>query len=65
MLLLTRIKNGNEEKKTFKLSEINNDNKKSEIEFNFNLKDGRLKNYCNGFIDLLFKYSSNFGLFSI
>ena len=47
--------NGNEEKETFKLSEINNDNKKPEIEFNFNLKNGRLKNYCNGFIDLLFK----------
>ncbi len=40
---------------TFTLSELGNDDKKPEIEFNFNLNGGRLKNYCNGFIDLLFK----------
>ncbi len=46
---------GNKDTNSFTLSEIDNDNKKPEIEFNFNLKNGRLKNYCNGFIDLLFK----------
>ena len=39
----------------FKLNELTKDNKKPEIEFNTNVLDGRLKNYFNGFIDLLFK----------
>ena len=40
---------------SFALNTIKNEDKKPEIEFNFNLKDEKLKNYCNGFIDLLFK----------
>ena len=52
--------NADSQKGIFTLSQIDNDNKKPEIEFNFNLqkdrlKKDRLKNYCNGFIDLLFK----------
>lgn len=37
------------------LYSITNENKKSEIEFNMNLNNEKLHNYCNGFIDLLFK----------
>ena len=40
---------------SFKLSSITLDNKKAEAEFNFNLFSDKLKNYANGFIDLLFK----------
>ena len=39
----------------FKLCEIPNRDKKAELEFNFNFFDERLKNYCNGFIDLTFR----------
>ena len=37
------------------LSEISNNCKKTEVEFSYNLLNEKLKNYCNGFIDLLFK----------
>ena len=37
------------------LSEIPNNCKKNEVEFSYNLLNEKLKNYCNGFIDLLFK----------
>ena len=40
---------------SFKLSSIPNKDKKPEIEFNVNLHDEKLKNYFNGFIDLLFR----------
>ena len=39
----------------FHLKDITNENKKAEMEFNFNFYDEKLKDYCNGFIDLLFK----------
>lgn len=39
----------------FKLSTISNKDKLPEIEFNFNLLNDYFKNYCNGFIDLLFR----------
>lgn len=42
-------------KDTFKLSMIPNKDKLPEIEFNFNLLNDYFKNYCNGFIDLLFR----------
>lgn len=45
---------------TFKLSEISMDNRKAEIEFNFNLKKEYFKNYCNGFIDLLFRRGNKY-----
>lgn len=41
--------------KEFSLNELTMEDKKAEIEFNFNLLDEKLKNYCNGFIDLLFR----------
>ena len=40
---------------TFKLKQISCENRKAEAEFNFGLEDSNLSNYCNGFIDLLFK----------
>lgn len=43
------------EGESFKLSSISDDNKKAEMEFNLNLKNEKLVNFCNGFIDLLFK----------
>lgn len=39
----------------FSLKDIPNSDKKAEIEFNFNYPNQCLKNYLNGFIDLLFK----------
>ena len=38
-----------------KLNEISLNNKLDEVEFNFNLLMTKLKNYCNGFVDLIFK----------
>lgn len=40
---------------SFSLNEIDNSSKKAEIEFNFNYPNEILKNYLNGFMDLLFK----------
>ena len=39
----------------FSLNELSFDSRLSEIEFNFNFKDDTIKDYCNGFIDLIFK----------
>lgn len=39
----------------FSLKELSFDSRLSEIEFNFNFKDNTIKDYCNGFIDLIFK----------
>ena len=39
----------------FSLNELDEKDKKPEIEFNTNVLNGRLNNYFNGFIDLLFK----------
>ena len=39
----------------FKLNSISFDNKLDEVEFNFNILQGNLKNYCNGFVDMIFK----------
>ena len=49
------IQGSSELNKTFTLSEISLSSRLSEVEFNFNLLDERYKNYCNGFIDLLFR----------
>lgn len=40
---------------SFSLNELDENDKKPEIEFNTNVLGGRLNNYFNGFIDLLFK----------
>lgn len=40
---------------SFSLKEIPSKDKKAEIEFNFNYPDEVLKNYLNGFMDLLFR----------
>lgn len=44
------------------LKTIDFNNRKSEIEFNFNLNNQKLKNYCNGFIDLLFKQDEYYSI---
>lgn len=41
--------------KVLLLSSLSKDKIKPEVEFNFNYKNQKLKNYFNGFIDLLFK----------
>lgn len=46
--------------KTFKLSEITEKDKLAEVEYNYNLFDERLKNYLNGFIDLVFRRDDRF-----
>jgi len=48
--------------KLFHLNEIPTKDKKTEIEFNFNIEGQQLKNYCNGFIDLLFKRGKYFSI---
>ncbi len=40
---------------SFSLSEISLDDRLAELEFNFNFRDSSIKDYCNGFIDLVFK----------
>lgn len=49
------VKGGNTCNGYFSLNQIVNSNKKAEIEFNFNYPNEKLKNYLNGFMDLLFK----------
>ena len=46
----------------FSLNEIKPENKKTEMEFNFNLLNDRLRNYCNGFIDLTFRRGSYYSI---
>ena len=38
-----------------KLNQISSVNRKDEMEFNFNILNQKLKNYCNGYVDLVFK----------
>ena len=49
------VKGGEQLNGEFSLKDIPNSDKKAEIEFNFNYPNQCLKNYLNGFIDLLFK----------
>ena len=53
--LLPVIKGSNYNNEFIKLSYISLDNKLDEVEFNFNLLSTKFKNYCNGFVDLIFK----------
>ncbi len=59
---LVEIKGSDKTGKTFKLSSINNDDKLAETEFNFNLKNEKLRNYCNGFIDLVFRRENHYSI---
>ena len=45
-----------------KLNEISLNNKLDEVEFNFNLLMTKLKNYCNGFVDLIFKHGDYYSI---
>ena len=46
----SKIKN-----ETLNLKSISLDNKLDEVEFNFNILTEQFRNYCNGFVDLIFK----------
>ena len=48
--------------KKIKLSDIIDNDKKAEMEFNFNLMNQKFKNYCNGFIDLVFRQGDYFSI---
>lgn len=39
----------------YKLNTIQYENKLDEVEFNFNILDDKLKDYCNGFVDMIFR----------
>ena len=52
---LEEIKGSKDKKNSFKLNELSLEDRLSEIEFNFNFKNNTIKDYCNGFIDLIFK----------
>ena len=49
------IQGANATGKTLKLKEITLSNRKDEMEFNYNILDRKLRHYCNGFVDLIFK----------
>ena len=49
------IQGSNDTGKTLKLKEIPLTNRKDEMEFNYNILDRKLRHYCNGFVDLIFK----------
>ncbi len=51
---LPEIHGNNSTDNFFSLCDLSSQDKKAEVEFNFNLLD-RFKNYCNGFIDLMFR----------
>ena len=44
------------------LKDITIDNKLDEVEFNFNLIMTKLKNYCNGFVDMIFKHGDYYSI---
>lgn len=46
--------------KIFKLKEISNENRKNEVEFNFNVLNKKLNNFCSGFVDLIFRYDGRY-----
>ncbi len=46
----------------YKLSSIPEEDRKAEMEFNFNVQDEKLKNYLNGFIDLIYKRGDYFSV---
>ncbi len=52
---LEEIHGSEDYKSSFSLNELDMENRLSEIEFNFNFKDNSIKDYCNGFMDLVFK----------
>ena len=52
---LEEINGSKDTNNSFKLNELSLEDRLSEIEFNFNFKDNTIKDYCNGFIDLIFK----------
>ena len=52
---LPKVKGGKKLDEDLRLNKLENKDKKPEIEFNFNYPNEMIKNYLNGFIDLLFK----------
>ncbi len=47
---------------SFMLNSLSLTDKRAEVEFNFNLLNGQLKNFCNGFVDLIFKRGEYFSI---
>ncbi len=47
---------------SFKLNSLSLSDKRAEVEFNFNLLNGQLKNFCNGFVDLIFRRGEYFSI---
>lgn len=47
---------------SFSLNELSLQNKKPEVEFNFNLFGEKMSNFCNGYVDLIFKRGEYFSI---
>ena len=60
--VLPVIKGANVNNQSIKLCDITNDNKLDEVEFNFNVFNEKLSNYCNGFVDLIFKNNDTYAI---
>mgnify|MGYP003291760606 CR=1 FL=1 len=60
--VLPVIKGANVINQSIKLCDITNDNKLDEVEFNFNVFNEKLSNYCNGFVDLIFKNNDTYAI---
>ena len=53
--VLPSVRGAQEGEDSFSLREITADNRKNEVEFNFNIQDTSLHHYMNGFVDLIFR----------
>ena len=60
--VLPVIKGANVNNQSIKLCDITKDNKLDEVEFNFNVFNEKLSNYCNGFVDLIFKNNDTYAI---
>ena len=56
------IQGSNIKEETFKLNTISLDNRNDETEFNFNVFGDALKDYCNGFVDLIFRQGDYYSI---
>jgi exodeoxyribonuclease V beta subunit len=59
---LPAISGSRTENNSFSLNRIAFNDRKNELEFNFNLENESLKNYFNGFIDLIFRRSDRYAV---
>ncbi len=56
------IKGSQIESESFKLNSISYDDKLDEVEFNFNILNNKLKNYLNGFVDMMFRRGNYYSI---